>query len=353
MAGFFTNPSDSNYHSGGSIGVIKNGELQTSVNEKLANEIEQLKAQISQMSNRPPVSTTDAIENKSGFGISDTFISTGYTAKVSTTPNASGIDVAYDLTEALGKDTKIFSRVIVEGVKNGLNTIIVDSDKLSSGFFLSPSNFPASLTIDLRKKTSNGDEFLSAKVPLNPYGESLSTALYARKFGGTELNTQTKVNDFLFNRLKELENSFTKEVKVGNETKSIQDAFNKLMSDIDDIKRMDLSNAVVKSGNSERSLSDFLNDISSKVSGSSLQTTASNSNTSSAQSSSSTTSGGSQSNSSSSSTNSSSSSTSSSSSSSTDSNSNGSKDPNSTSSNTPSKNPISIESIISNSGTIR
>jgi len=262
MASFFTNPSDINYHSGSSVGPIKNGDTQTSVNEKLAAEIESLKNQLSQLSNSKPVSTTDAIENKSGFGISDTFISTDSKVKVTTKPGAASVDVFYDLTEALGKDTKIFNKVTIEGVKNGLNSIIVDSDKISSGFSLSPDSFPASLSVDLRKKTESGDVFLSAKVSLNPFGESSSNVLYARKFGGTDLNTQTKVNDFLFNRLKDVESSSTKEVQLGSETKSLQDAFNSIMSELDKLRNQDLSSAIVKSSKDTGSVLDIISGIS-------------------------------------------------------------------------------------------
>jgi hypothetical protein len=246
MAGFFTTPTDTNYHSGLSVGSIKNGDTQTFVNEKLAAEIESLKAKLNQVQGSTPVSNTDAIENKSGFGTGDSFTPTDSNVLVTTKPTASGIEVSYDLTQALGADTKILSRVIVEGNKNGISTILIDSDKLSSGFFLSPDNFPASLTVDLRKRTTTGDEFLSAKVPLSSTGESLRTTLYSRKFGGTDLNTQTKVNDFLFDRVKTLENNIPKEVLVNNSYKSLQDAFNDLSSEI---KKLKEENAALKNLN--------------------------------------------------------------------------------------------------------
>ncbi len=277
MAGFFTTPTDTNYHSGLSVGSIKNGDTQTSVNEKLAEEIESLKAKINQMQNASPVSNTDSIENKSGFGISDTFISTDLKVMVTTKPSAAGVDVTYDLKDALGSDTKIFNKVSVEGLKNGVNTILVDSDKITSGFFLSPDNFPAYLTVDLRKKTSTGDEFLSAKIPLKSTGESLATTLYSRKFGGTDLNTQTKVNDFLFERVKTLENNIPKEVIVNNDRKTIQDAINELSSEV---KRLKEENESLKSSVQNRPTSSASSTSTQQASGRSSTTTASTSTTS-------------------------------------------------------------------------
>jgi hypothetical protein len=291
MAGlFFTTPTDTYHHSGSSVGPIKNGDTQTSVNEKLAAEIESLKAKLNQVQGSTPISNTDAIENKSGFGIGDSFTPTDSNVLVTTKPTASGIEVSYDLTQALGSDTKILSRVIVEGNKNGISTILIDSDKLSSGFFLSPDNFPASLTVDLRKRTATGDEFLSAKVPLSSTGESLRTTLYSRKFGGTDLNTQTKVNDFLFDRVKTLENNIPKEVLVNNSYKSLQDAFNDLSSEI---KKLKEENAALKNTNSNTTSTSTnttsqrtntnttsTNSNSSSTSGSTSSSTASSANTS-------------------------------------------------------------------------
>lgn len=276
MAGlFFTTPTDTYHHSGSSVGPIKNGDTQTSVNEKLAAEIESLKAKLNQVQGSTPVSNTDAIENKSGFGTGDSFTPTDSNVLVTTKPTASGIEVSYDLTQALGADTKILSRVIVEGNKNGISTILIDSDKLSSGFFLSPDNFPASLTVDLRKRAATGDEFLSAKVPLSSTGESLRTTLYSRKFGGTDLNTQTKVNDFLFDRVKTLENNIPKEVLVNNSYKSLQDAFNDLSSEI---KKLKEENAALKNSMNTNTTSTSTNSTSGRTN---TNTTSTNSNSSS------------------------------------------------------------------------
>lgn len=273
MAGlFFTNPSDSSHHSGTSIGVVKNGDTQTSINEKLAKELEELKSKLSQSSSAAPVSNTDAIENKSGFGTTDNFTSTDSKAKITVTPNAASIDVFYDLTDALGKDTKLYNKVSVEGLKNGSQAIIVDSDKLSSGFSLSPNNFPAYLTIDLRKRTDLGDVFLSAKVQLVSTGGDLSTNLYSRNFGGTELNTQTKVNDFLFDRVKKVEGSIQNTVTVAGKTKTIQEAINDLHFAVENLKNLDLSDINVTYTNTESStgsvskpISEVISDISNRL----------------------------------------------------------------------------------------
>lgn len=273
MASFFTNPSDTNYHSGSSVGPIKSGDTQTSVNEKLAAEIEFLKQTMSAQSNSYTPVDTDKISNKSGFGVSDSFVSTDSKIKISVKPNSATIDVFYDLSSALGTDEKLFNKVTVEGRKNGSNAIIVDSDKISSGFSLAPENFPAFLTVDLRKRTQSGDEYLSGKIAINQNGEESSTSLYTRKFGGSDLDTQTKVNDFLFDRLKKVENSVQNTVNISGQTKTIQEAITDLHIAIEGLKNLDLSNINVtykstdsSNGSVSKTISDALSDISDRLS---------------------------------------------------------------------------------------
>lgn len=265
MSTYFTEPTDKQHYSGKTIGVISNGDNQTSVLEKLASEIESLKASLSSIGISSPQSSTDSIENKSSFGGSDRFVSTSYKADITTKANTNSIDITFDLSSALGDDEKLYSNVSIEGNRAGINAILVSTDKIKSGFSLSPENFPAYITLDLRKRTATGDEFLSAKLPLNPSGESVSTPLFTRKFGASELKNQTEVNNFLFDRIRSVENSVIQDVNVNNKTYSIQEAITTLLLEIENLKKTDLSSTNITyqngNGNVSKSISEAISDI--------------------------------------------------------------------------------------------
>lgn len=283
MSTYFTEPTDKQHYSGKSIGVVSNGDSQTSVIEKLAAEIESLKASLSNIGVSSPQQSTDNVENKSSFGGSDSFVSTPYKVDITSKPNTNSVDITFDLTKALGTDEKLYSNVSIEGNRSGVNAVLVSTDKTKSGFSLSPENFPAYITVDLRKRTATGDEYLSAKLPINPAGESVSTPLFMRKFGASELKNQTEVNNFLFDRLRTVENSLIQDVNVNNNTYSIQEAITTLALEVENLKKTNLSSVNITyqngDGNVTKPISEALSDIVTAVN--TGTTTTSSTNTSS------------------------------------------------------------------------
>lgn len=237
MSAYFTNPTDSIHHSGASTSIFKNGDTQTQVNEKLAAAIEKL------VQNNGCVSTgnaeittlnTDLLTNKSRFGATDSFVSSPYQVRVDSKAKESGTNIFYDINPVLGgTDKLLYSRIVVEA-KNG---VVVDTDKISSSFTLAPENFPASISIDLRKETADGNiEYLSTKAQLSPVDTTAPVTVFKRELGGTELKTQTDVNNFLKERLDNLQKSVPSSIDYSGEKVSLQETVNRLLIEIAELK---------------------------------------------------------------------------------------------------------------------
>lgn len=268
---FFTRPTDTIHHNGRTIGVISNGDIQSAVNEKLAAEVEELKAKKAEDTITPAMSTSN-LKNDSGFGATDLFVDSGKKVTVTTTPGSNTISVFYNLSDALGTDEKILSNVIVEGNRNGVQAVLVDSNKISNSFSIAPDNFPATISFDLRTKNDTAQNFLSAKITLDPTGSNASYALQSRKFGKSELQTQTQVNDYFYNTLQSVSASNTSSVALDGETVSIQEAISKLWLAIKELQAADLSstrvsyqNSTDSSGNVTKTISEALSEISAKI----------------------------------------------------------------------------------------
>lgn len=254
------------FHGGNSVGVVKQGDNQTVVNEKLAAEIEKLKES---KSTTTPEITSDNLSVTSGFGSDDKY--SEYTEKyqISVTPKNNYISVDYDLSNLLKGVTKKSLSVTVDGKRGGLDSTLVSSDKTLAGFSLSPDNFPATLTVDLKVNDGKGDKQITSKLTLNPAGESGMYAANVKEFRKSDLRTQTQVNEYLNSRIANVEKNFVDNVVLGSGTYTTQEALSMIWKEIQDLKNLDLSSIEVtyknpaspNSGNVTKSIGQALNDI--------------------------------------------------------------------------------------------
>jgi hypothetical protein len=234
---YFAKPANTIEHNGKEIGTILKGDTQTVVNEKLAQEIEDLKKQISTPKIDSKIDSSSVVNN-SGFGQSSNYLDSGKKVKVQVTPSSSNIGVFYDLSSILEDGWSLeFARSYVEGNRNGLQTVIADSNKTSSGFVLSPNNFPA--TIDFEARIRKGDiiEVLTTKQVLHSTGDDTNYTLYKKELGNNNLTTQKDVNDTLYRDIQNIKKALEpKTVKVGAESLDYQGAILALKAEIDKLR---------------------------------------------------------------------------------------------------------------------
>lgn len=208
---YFEDPTDKLQYNGKEVGVIKKGDSQTTVNEKLAEEIESLKQKLS--SKEPLIgASTASVKNDSVFGFDKSLVDSGERLLVNVEPKEDSIYVSYNFNISEGAE-KVFSNVSVEGMKSGIQNVIMESNKLSNGFYLSPDNFPASINFNLDQNRNGTIERLTTRVQLQPTGDNTSYVLYKRNLNKSDLQTQKDVNEFLFREVNRVSKS-TEEKKV-------------------------------------------------------------------------------------------------------------------------------------------
>lgn len=269
---YFTTDTDSLHHGGKEVGVIKTGDLQTAVNEKLAAEIVLLKEELASLKSAPTstTTTTDNIINTTGFGVTNEYEPTNMTLTVKTTAAADGVTYFYnilDVTSLPGQP--LTNRVIVE---NGGGTIVVNTDKASTSFTLAPNNFPAYISFDIRRTIDASiTEYYLGKAQLNQT-QDVVISLEKKRFGGTEIKSQTEVNNYLYNKVGELQKNQNNKITFGNQGDlSLQESVNRLLTEVDTLKKsLDISTATVSynndgSGNVQKTISEALSEIATKV----------------------------------------------------------------------------------------
>lgn len=238
MAGlYFAKPANTIEHNGKEIGTILKGDTQTTVNEKLAQEIELLKQQMVIPKADSKIDSSTVINN-SGFGQSSNYLDSGKKVRLKVTPAAENIAVFYDLSSILEDGWKVeFTRAYVEGNRNGIQTVIADSNKTSSGFTLSPNNFPATIDFEARLKKGDTIEVLTAKQTLYTTGDDTDYTLYKKELGSNNLQTQKDVNDTLYRDIQNIKKALEpKTVKVGSENLDYQGAILALKAEIDQLR---------------------------------------------------------------------------------------------------------------------
>lgn len=270
MSTYFTKPSDQTHHNGKTVGVISNGDSQTAINEKLAAAIEELKATATTKSNTSSASTTtDDVINTTGFGVSNEYEPTAYTVTVKTTTAADGINYFYNLLDINIPGKINFARIIVEDKKQAQ---IINTVKTSTSFLLSPLNFPAYISFDIRVEDSAGIvDYYSAKAQLSQTNDTI-IILDRKKFGGTEIKTQTEVNNYLYNKVGELQKTQTSKVTYADQGElTLQETVNRLVAEVQTLKSsLDISEARITyssdgTGNIQKTVSEALSEITAKL----------------------------------------------------------------------------------------
>lgn len=136
-------------------------------------------------------------------------IISGSPASIKSTPNASGININFDLDPAiasLGDVTILSSKTSVQGLKNGFPARILDTSKTSASVNLRPDNFPATLSTEIKYQDSTGEKTIGLSVPLSNTSSELNLPLQGKSSPTAEINTQEDLNINLQSRLLGVEN---------------------------------------------------------------------------------------------------------------------------------------------------
>jgi hypothetical protein len=234
---YFENPTDSLQHNGKEVGILKKGDTQTTVNEKMAAELDYLKALVLSQSRNIEQQSSGNIINDSGFGSDKSEVDSGERLTVKVEPKDDSIYVSYEYLLPEGSE-RVNSNASVEGIRNGVKTVLIDSNKLINGFYLQPASFPATLSFDVNVNRNGQQERLSAKVQLQPSGDDTKYTLYKRIINASNLTTQKDVNEYLYRELNRL-NKVTEEkkVSVNGVEKSMVEAFVELNVQISELKK--------------------------------------------------------------------------------------------------------------------
>jgi len=268
---FFTNPSDTLHYNGSEIGGVKKGDNLTTVVEKLLLEVDRLNSELAAMSRQTTGGSmsTDVLENKNSFGSAPGFRDSSYSAKITVTPKSNSIEVFYDLND-IGTGEKVYSRVIVDGYRNGVMVQLVDSDKMASGFLLGPDAFPATMNIELRRKSETGEMLVySGTIPLSITMQSGNYPVFTKTMNQSDLKTQTDVNNFLYKEIVSIQNSIKNTITTPDGSKTVSQAVLDLKNEVEDVKKKDIASAQVVyrngNGNVTKTLQEALDDIVSSV----------------------------------------------------------------------------------------
>lgn len=269
---YFTQPTESLHYSGKEVAGIKNGDNLNTVIEKLVGEIDRLNGVIASTStaSKPTDVSTDSLKASNSFGTNALYTDSSYSAKLVVTPKSNSVEVGYDLN-AVGAGDRIYSRVVIDGNRNGSNTVLVDSDKMSNGFVLSPDNFPATMTVEVRRKDVQSGEtkVYTGSIPISSTTKSGDYPVFSKALNNSNLETQTQVNDFLYQQIVSLQKTVSNSISVDGGSKSVSSAVSELKAEIEDIKRQDVaSSKIVYSngdGNVTKTLQEAINDITSSV----------------------------------------------------------------------------------------
>ena len=268
---FFTNPSDTLHYNGSEIGGVKKGDNLTTVVEKLLSEVDRLNSELSNVSKQKDVVSvsTDILENKNSFGAGSSFKDSSYSAKITVTPKANSVEIFYDLN-SIGSGEKTYSRVTVDGYRNGNSAVLVDSDKMANGFLIGPDAFPATMSIEVRRKALNGESLVyTGAVPLSVTTQSGTYPVFAKTLNQSDLKTQTQVNDFLYKEIVSLQNSISNNISTPDGSKTVSQAVVELKNEIEDVKKQDVASSQVVykngDGNVTKTLQEAIDDIVSSI----------------------------------------------------------------------------------------
>jgi hypothetical protein len=210
----FEKPNNCIYHAGKSEGVVKQGSSQAIVNEELGKELNRVANKVDSCSfcsggtsnsSSSDVSTNSVVNsNPIRCNVAGSFSETAK-IKVETIPDANGVGVVYDLTDALPEGKVISSRTCVEGKVGGEDRILTESDSLRSSFSLKPNQFPATLDVSTRVMTDSGEKVITGRTPLDSNGKADTPIVEIKSIGRDATNFQSDVNKVFDDKLCSLE----------------------------------------------------------------------------------------------------------------------------------------------------
>ena len=183
-----------------------------SVLEKLISAVKILQQQVAACgSDNGHVGVCDAdieatTKIRSGVNTSDFVPSTKpYTLK--TVPSVNNVAVNYDIKDAIPEGSRVIStKVVVNGNNNGQPSRVADSKAITGGFTLKPENFPATIDVEARVQTEQGERILRSTQPLDSTGQDVKPFLNMNTPSGKTAETQSDVNEILDKEVVKLQN---------------------------------------------------------------------------------------------------------------------------------------------------
>lgn len=179
--------------------------------EKLISAVKDLQEQISECGNQTNSGVCDTdIEAtstiKSGVNTSS-FIPSAKPYSLKTVPSNNTVSVTYDLNEAIPEGSRVVSsKVTVNGKNNGYPAKVADSKAVSGGFTLKPDNFPATIDVETRIQTDQGERIMKSTQPLDSSGQDVKPFLSINTPTGKTAETQSDVNTILDDEVVKLQN---------------------------------------------------------------------------------------------------------------------------------------------------
>lgn len=200
----FPEPLSCYFHSGKTVGVVKNGDNQELINENLAQAIIDLSKKTSREPSCGASTCTCGNNAVTTTQASQVTIASSKLAKVSTKTSANSVQLEYDLKEAAESLGTVVSSNVKIRSNNGSSRIIKDSDQLVSLVSLRPDDFPAVLDLDVRVLTETGEKSLKQSMELKPSGGSDEFFLSSSEMIAAPQN-QTDQNKVFEARIKSIE----------------------------------------------------------------------------------------------------------------------------------------------------
>jgi len=200
----FPEPLSCYFHSTKGIGVVKTGDNQELINEKLAQEIEDIKSKLGRSTSCTSSNCTCGQQNVSTSTPTQVTTSSKSLAKVSTTSSATSVKLEYDVKEAAESLGTVLSSNVKVRSNNGATRIVKDTDQLISAVSLRPDDFPAVMDVDVRVLTETGEKALKQSITLKPEGGSDQFFLKSTEMIDTPQN-QSDQNKVFEARIKNVE----------------------------------------------------------------------------------------------------------------------------------------------------
>ena len=163
---------------------------------------------------------------------------------VKTIPTKTGFNIDYNLEDLVPKGATILeSRVRIDGKEDGYTQRLSESSDCVGSFRLSPDNFDANMSIDLRYSTEFGEESYSGLIPLSACESDDNTYLTGGSTTRRTSNTQSDANSIFDNCIVDLQsqiNSLTSN-DIWGEFLKLRNRITELESQLEDVGNLKIS----------------------------------------------------------------------------------------------------------------